>query len=183
MDQWDTFSHFNVNKNRQVEKIMTSNSRSQGMTSPPPNQNTPTVPLSVYRELAGELQATQSQLDGLRQDNQHLQQENQTLRLEIKKLVQSVQRLDNTINNWDQTFSPPPTVMALKKGENRHASPSQEHWYTHQPVHYPVQQKTHHQEQEINGWFVIAALMMIVFTFSGIGFMVARPLMNQSGQN
>jgi regulator of replication initiation timing len=140
--------------------------------------------MSVYRELAGELQATQSQLDGLRQENQHLKQENQRLRLEIKKLVQSVQRLDTTINNCDQTFSSPPTEIARKKGENRNASPAQEHWYTHQPApRYPVQQKTAHQEEEINGWFVIAALVMIVFTFSGIGFMVARPLLNQSGQN
>ncbi len=162
---------------------MTSNSRSQGMTSSPPHQNTPTVPMSVYRELAGELQATQKQLDGLRQENQHLQQENQTLRLEIKKLVQSVQKLDNAINNWEQAFSSPPTAMTLNKGENRNASPSQEHWYTHQSPPDPAQQKTHHQEQEINGWFIIATLIMIIFTFSGIGFMVARPLMNQSGQN
>ena len=35
-----------------------------------------------------------------------------------------------------------------------------------------------HQNSEINGWLVAAIIVMIVFTFSGIGFMVARPLLN-----
>ncbi|NBD34157.1 MAG: hypothetical protein GVY17_14620 [Cyanobacteria bacterium] len=165
---------------------MTSNSRFQGMTSSSPHQNTPTVPMSVYRELAGELQTTQRQLDGLKQNNQHLHQENQALRLEIKKLVQSVQQLETTLNDWDQHSSSRSTQPTLKQEETYYYTPpssAQEHWLSHQPAPSPRKEETRQNEGEINGWFVIAALVMIIFTFSGIGFMVARPLLNQSSQN
>ncbi len=156
---------------------MTSNSPFQGITSP--SRNTPTVPMSVYRELAGELQAAQQQLNGLKQDNQHLHQENQSLRLEIKKLVQSVQTLENTRQYWEQKS--PHSTQPNEKDDLLPSSSSQQTWLSHQQDHYPQQLETDHTKGEINGWFVISALVMIVFTFSGIGFMVARPLLNQSG--
>ncbi|AFZ44120.1 hypothetical protein PCC7418_1952 [Halothece sp. PCC 7418] len=161
---------------------MTSKSRFQGISSPPPQKNTPTVPMSVYRELAGELQSAQQQLQDLKENNHDLHQENQTLRLEIKKLVQSVQRLENTLNHYDQKARTQQKTKPVQPTDNYSDPPTQEQWFSHEQVHYPVEQESQSGNDEINGWFVIAAVVMIIFTFSGIGFMVARPLLNQSGE-
>ncbi|MEL6167037.1 MAG: hypothetical protein AAFR37_26060, partial [Cyanobacteria bacterium J06628_3] len=53
------------------------------------------VPLSVYRELAAELQATQAAIHQLNQQNEHLAQENHVLRQEIAKTVNAVIHLQN----------------------------------------------------------------------------------------
>lgn len=61
-----------------------------------PNGPAPSVPLTVYRELAAELQATQAMLDSLHaqnqqltRDNQSLSEQNQQLQVEVEKVVQS----------------------------------------------------------------------------------------------
>lgn len=159
---------------------MTSNSRFQGVTSP--SRNTPTVPMSVYRELAGELQAAQRQLNDLKQDNQSLHQENQSLRLEIKQLVQSVHKLENTLQYWDQKSPHFTSVETERKEDVLPSSSPQTPWLSHQQEQYPQTLEEEHSQGEINGWFVITALVMIVLTFSGIGFMIARPLINQAGE-
>ena len=68
----------------------------------------PSVPLSVYRELAVELQAAQALLDSLNVQNQHLTRQNQQLRQEIEKAVQSILHLQqvvdaNTGSSWSET--------------------------------------------------------------------------------
>jgi hypothetical protein len=49
----------------------------------------PSVPISVYRELAAELQATKTLLDSLNNQNQQLTQQNQQLRQELERVVQA----------------------------------------------------------------------------------------------
>ncbi|MDZ8056169.1 MAG: hypothetical protein RMX68_033270 [Aulosira sp. ZfuVER01] len=58
----------------------------------------PSVPLSVYRELATELQTAQAKLDALTAKNQQLTQENQLLRQEMTKLIQSCLRLQKLVD-------------------------------------------------------------------------------------
>lgn len=59
----------------------------------------PSVPLSVYRELAAELQAAEATLDSLNAQNQQLARQNQQLRQEIEKAVQSVLRLQQIVDS------------------------------------------------------------------------------------
>lgn len=59
----------------------------------------PSVPLSVYRELSTELQATQARLNALTAQNQQLAQENQLLRQEITKVVQSFLHLQEFVDS------------------------------------------------------------------------------------
>ncbi|WP_026734254.1 hypothetical protein [Fischerella sp. PCC 9605] len=68
--------------------------------SPSTNTQTysPSVPLSVYRDLAAELQAAQAKIDTLIAQNHQLAQENQLLRQEITKTVQSVLHLQNLLD-------------------------------------------------------------------------------------
>ena len=56
------------------------------------------VPLSVYRELAAEQQATQAAIHQHNQQNEHLAQENHVLRQEIAKTVNAVIHLQNAVN-------------------------------------------------------------------------------------
>ena len=76
------------------------------ITDPPYNQSpTPaqaysaSVPLSVYRELAAELQAAQVAMHQLNLQNEHLAQENYVLRQEIAKTVNAVLHLQNAVNS------------------------------------------------------------------------------------
>lgn len=53
----------------------------------------PTVPMSVYRELSAELQASKAMLDSLNQQNQQLARQNQQFRQEIERLSASALNL------------------------------------------------------------------------------------------
>ncbi|MBE9042409.1 hypothetical protein IQ235_16680 [Oscillatoriales cyanobacterium LEGE 11467] len=83
-----------------------SNSDSDGKALPSQdNAKSPSVPLSVYRELAAELQATQAMLDSLHAQNKQLTRQNQQLndrheqlQREIANAVESVDRMKQIAN-------------------------------------------------------------------------------------
>jgi hypothetical protein len=56
-------------------------------------RQTPAVPISVYREIATELKATQALVDSLNHQNQRLDRENQLLRQEILKFTEAAANL------------------------------------------------------------------------------------------
>lgn len=64
--------------------------------APSPRQ-APSVPISVYRELATELKATQALVDSLTQQNQELGQQNQLLRQEMLKFAESATQLRQVV--------------------------------------------------------------------------------------
>ncbi|MGB5974207.1 MAG: hypothetical protein WBG38_12865 [Nodosilinea sp.] len=67
----------------------------------------PSVPISVYRELATELRATQARVDSLSQQNQSLSQQNQGLRQEMIRFADSAARLKQAIDvSQPQTSEP-----------------------------------------------------------------------------
>ncbi len=53
----------------------------------------PSVPISVYRELAAELKVTQSTVEALTRQNQQLVRQNKLLRNEIQRFVQAAEQL------------------------------------------------------------------------------------------
>ncbi len=59
------------------------------------------MPISVYRELAAELQATQAMMDSLNAQNQQLVQQNQNLRQEVAKVLQSTENLQKVFISLD----------------------------------------------------------------------------------
>ena len=65
--------------------------------APQGNRQAPSVPISVYRELATELRATQAMADSLTQQNQQLTQQNQVLRQEMIRFADSAARLKQAI--------------------------------------------------------------------------------------
>ncbi len=62
------------------------------------NNYSPSVPISVYREATGELQATKIKLESLKVHNEQLIQQNQKLRREIEKVVNSAMQLQEALN-------------------------------------------------------------------------------------
>jgi hypothetical protein len=53
----------------------------------------PSVPISVYRQVASELQVARSQLSSLKRQNQHLFEQNQHLKQEVERVIHSTHRL------------------------------------------------------------------------------------------
>ncbi|MEO6862004.1 MAG: hypothetical protein ABI180_10820 [Microcoleus sp.] len=73
------------------------------------NSYSPSVPISLYREVTAELQAAQAMLDSLKTHNQQLVQQNQQLRREVETVVQVSQQLQQVVNsaqNVTQTGMP-----------------------------------------------------------------------------
>jgi len=72
----------------------------------------PSVPISVYRDLASEVKEQQVILESLKQQNQHLVQQNQQLRGEIEQLVRSVVRLQQIAHAYEPNTYEPNRVVA-----------------------------------------------------------------------
>lgn len=77
----------------------------------------PSVPISVYREIATELKATQALVNSLNQQNQRLDRENQLLRQEILKFTEAAAQLkavvDPSQGNSPQVDSLSPLPLEL----------------------------------------------------------------------
>ena len=84
--------------------------------NPPAGQTAPSVPLSVYRELAAELQATRAMVDSLNAKNQDLTLYNQKLRQEIYRFVQSANNLRSLVE---------PTQVPVNAGRANHPAANQ----------------------------------------------------------
>lgn len=80
--------------------------------STPPSSYSPSVPISVYRELATELKTTQTTLDALTQQNQQLLRQNTLLRTEIQRFLQSAEQLGHFAGVMPQEPTAPPNEPA-----------------------------------------------------------------------
>ncbi|MDY6807125.1 MAG: hypothetical protein SXA11_25395 [Cyanobacteriota bacterium] len=74
------------------------NSNTSGQTIPNTNNNnySPSIPISLYREVTAELQGTKAELESVQNQNQQLVQQNQQLRREIEKLIGAAMQLQQT---------------------------------------------------------------------------------------
>jgi len=173
------------------------------------------VPLSVYRELAAELQATQAAIHQLNQQNEHLAQENNVLRQEIAKTVNAVMHLQNAVNysanaaynstpNNSTSFNQTP----LENKEKRYAPQNRHNMHQNsppkrvkrprsspiipqvteyfeplpEPVFIEEEQASYYYEDEsdlsqVSGWWLIFAIVFIIITGFGAGYVVVRPLL------
>jgi hypothetical protein len=175
-----------------------SNSKgAESLPVPPPTNNpyAPSVPISLYREVASELQASKSQIDSLKLQNQELNQHNQKLRIEIERTVQSALRLRQVaephtsgINNTSEpTFpgvelyfeSAPVPVTHPTTGEDELTPPTPTTPpRLHTELRPPQRRSTRPEKSsELGGWWLILVIMAIVVTAFGTGFLIVRPLL------
>lgn len=83
-------------------------SRAPGKVAAMSNRQTPSVPISVYRELATELQSTKATVDALKMRNDQLLQQNHQLRQEIQHFVQFSMQLGHMAGMPQASVQPVP---------------------------------------------------------------------------
>ncbi|MGF1677547.1 MAG: hypothetical protein ACFCUV_28220 [Rivularia sp. (in: cyanobacteria)] len=176
------------------------------------------VPVSVYRELAAELQAAEAAIHQLNRKNEYLAQENHVLRQEIAKTVNAVLHLQNTANysannaqNNSYYGSSQRTAAEVKE---KHYAPQNKQYKrpntpqkrAKRPRTAPVvpqvtefiepipetifieeQQASYYYADEsepsqVSGWWLIFAIVLIIFMGFGAGYVVVRPLLENHGR-
>lgn len=175
-----------------------SNSRrstpAQSITTTP----TPSVPISVYRELAAELQATRAMVDSLNNKNHQLDRENQVLRQEVQRVVQSVM----TLQPWGihppiegQTQATPIGQRGAQKGAT--ATPSWEETVAASTMAAKLRPPSEPEVKErvtevsavphqvaqmkkasgMGGLWLTLTILVIIVTAFGAGFLIMKPFL------
>ncbi|MCL1468327.1 hypothetical protein [Argonema galeatum] len=180
-----------------------------------PGAYSPSVPISLYRELAAELQATKVMLDSLNNQNQQITQQNQQLRREIEKVVHASLHLqqiaDSSVpSGWSQPSYTHPELrnepgrsipeapqMPRRTRSVSNATPSapgvdistifqeMESIDSGLPAKLVIEQpETRNRRRsgpekssEVNGWWLTLAIVMIVVTAFGAGYLIMRPML------
>jgi len=157
----------------------------------------PSVPVSVYRELALELQAVQAKFDIATTHNQKLIQENQELRQEITKVIKGFAYLQKLVDSSVLPGSHPPLydhtpVTNTPQHLDTGASPPRKNSSnTQQPAVSPpiISAPTLMAEKEIryysnsesnlnnlSGWWLVLAIFLIILTGFSAGYFFVHPL-------
>jgi hypothetical protein len=84
----------------------------------PANYSSPSVPISVYKQLAGELNLVKGEVAALKSENQQLRSNNQKLQNQVHQVIQAAEHLKHMVNRYDfgaETYNlapatPPPIV-------------------------------------------------------------------------
>jgi hypothetical protein len=182
-------------------KPMMQPAKTSAPVSKPGVARSPSVPISVYREVASELQSTRTSLDSLKVQNDDLVQRNQQLRLEIERVVQSALylrqladiNLQGGTSNTDN-FSSPVAETALTPATLAHPV-SLNHPSAVTPAKNALKQfagfpgklftgqasqpdaTTQVEAKEIGAWWLVLVICMIIVTAFGTGFLIVRPLL------
>jgi hypothetical protein len=162
----------------------------------------PSVPLSVYRELAAELQAAQAMLDSLNGQNQQLAKQNQQLRQEIEKAVQSVLQLqqvvDPTVVNRAYPRPEPSRPVSVPRSLHRGVQPLKsgrstvegsflsgearsgfsENLFTQEEASSYRRRYRPESASEVSGRRLGIAILLIIITAFGAGYLIVRPLLS-----
>jgi hypothetical protein len=167
----------------------------------------PSVPISVYRQLAAELQATRTQLDTLNQQNYQLTQQNQQLRHELEQMVQNALRLQQVLYP-DRAVVLPGQRQAeqvadqIRRGQfgqqpggqsgdrptpkatdhDSDDSIPMEHLFTEQPID-PRAGKPSPKARDLSNVWLAILIVVIVVTAFGAGFLAMPHLFRQFAPN
>ncbi len=179
---------------------MKSNFQSNPRSSAPAQSftasSTPSVPISVYRELAAELQATRAMVDSLNNKNHQLDRENQVLRQEMYRVVQSVLTLQPWVVNPSIDPQPvPPRQRVPQKGPT--ATPSWEETAAASAIAAKLRTPSEPEVEELftevaatphqvtdlkksggmGGLWLTLTIFVIIVTAFGAGFLIMKPFL------
>jgi hypothetical protein len=168
-----------------------SPTRHAAPTSSSGNPQSPSVPISVYRELAAELQATRAMVDSLNHQNQTLNQENQKLRQEIQRVVYSVM----TLQPWIEPISEGPVPPTTAQTGSLHIGPTWEEtsaaaavaaklrsdsqpetWLTEEAA-LPQRISQTKPAKNMGGFWLTLTVLAITVGAFGAGFLIMRPFL------
>lgn len=196
--------------NSQFNPVM-QNPSTEPYAVPTTNKYSASVPISVYRELAAELQSAQTMLDSLKSQNQQLVKQNQQLQQQVEKVVHSAQHLQQIVSSFSGTVAsnhvevprakpmppPPPRPVAPPPPHHEESLPlvdlqasfSDEADFSPYSETVVIEQEDTRIRRpvirsdggtEVNGWMLIIAILLIVLTAFGTGFLIVRPLLNSN---
>ncbi|MBE9112281.1 hypothetical protein IQ273_23050 [Nodosilinea sp. LEGE 07298] len=213
--------------------------------APQGNRQAPSVPISVYRELATELRATQAMVDSLNQQNQQLGQQNQVLRQEMIRFADSAARLKQAIevsqpqpdmasggrspleahlsaeahaigvaypvpitpmpnaeepeaslperlsesmgegvsslaSQITQIVKKPKAKKTSKKPPQRPQAGSPQRLYTEERLDSNRPEQLSQRPSDLSGLWLAATILLIVVSAFGAGFLIMKPLLNNS---
>lgn len=76
--------------------------KSQRLNIPnPASYSSPSVPISVYKQLAGELNVAKNEVTALKSENQQLRSNNQKLQNQVVQVIQAGEHLKQMVNGYD----------------------------------------------------------------------------------
>jgi small-conductance mechanosensitive channel len=174
----------------------------------PSNPYSPSVPISVYKELAAELQEAREMVQSLKSQNQQLVKQNQQLRQQVEKVVHSAQHLQQIVASFGsvseaevprpqptmppepRSSPPPPPPPRAASIPTEIAPPPQ----NPEPVPPPYRETLVIEQEDsrsrrspsseglsdVSGWMLLVAILLIVLTAFGTGFLIVRPLLNNN---
>jgi len=127
----------------------------------------PSVPLSVYRELVKELQATQARVESLEAQNQQLVKSNRQLRQEIETVVDQGRRLEKVVKSFERNpIEEPSFVIPVPPRLVTPPSPSLR--VKEVSVTPPITVTASKQPFSKNSWLLVGSIIIVVLT-SGLG--------------
>lgn len=153
------------------------------------NSYAPSVPISVYRELATEMQASQTKVEILEAQNQELIRQNQQLQQEIQKLVASAIYLQQVANSFEPVTSPPivqkrepvppPTATEFPPAPPEAPAPKDKILLAEQEEGRYRRPEPPSGATDVNGiWLAVAIFLIAIFAF-GASFLIVRPLLER----
>lgn len=160
----------------------------------------PSVPISIYRELAAELQATKTMLESVNTQNQQLQQDNQFLRQEIEGLVQHAVKLQHVLHPHTPAAAPTPAqvdaasvAQQIRGGQFNDRpftppSPSpndinsdrfSDELFTEQAEISSRPSSDRKPPKDLSSVWMTLVVVAIIITAFGAGFLIVRPLLTK----
>ncbi|KAM3110018.1 hypothetical protein [Phormidesmis sp. 146-33] len=188
---------------------MTSKNPSPSMRNIPPSGQippsasaySPSVPISLYREVTAELQAARTTMEALTQQNQQLAKQNQQLRQEIERAAQSAIHLRQIVTNLPPVSSaeiPTPRMEMPIESPSVPTIPSRppvapkpartESVFAPETIVYEQESQPRRKIQsekkpgELGGWWLGLVIVLIVVSAFGTGFLIVRPLLPSSNK-
>jgi hypothetical protein len=176
----------------------------QAPTPQPASAYSPSVPISLYREVTAELQASKAMVDALKTQNQQLAKQNQYLRQEIEKAAQSTLHLRQVVSNLPPVNADTPQVPRVEIMPDFEADysaptvqrpPAPSKTFRSEAIESPFVSnelvfeqdsqplrkiQSEKRSSELNGWWLGLIIVMIVVTAFGTGFLIVRPLLPAS---
>ena len=162
----------------------------------------PSVPISLYREVTAELQASKSTVEALKAQNQQLAKQNNYLRQEVEKAALTTLHLRQVVSNLPPINMDLPQISRVEVMpdlETGFGAPSVTRPPAPAPKHYSVESnespflsndlvfeqesqprrkmQVEKRSTELGGWWLGLIIFAIVLSAFGTGFLIVRPLL------
>ncbi|MBW4513766.1 MAG: hypothetical protein KME11_00905 [Timaviella obliquedivisa GSE-PSE-MK23-08B] len=164
---------------------MKSKPNSDFAPSQPNLSSAPSVPISVYKELATELQATRAMIESLNNRNQQIVHQNQMIRQEVERVVQASFNLQQIVDFTTLPENGLNQAIADLSAQSKSDLSPQNHLplesnslpnklFTEEPSR---PQSTQKQCKNLGNMGIFLTVLIVVLTAFGLGFVAVKHLL------